>query len=123
MKICKISIWLFVHLLVANGICIANDVPITANSKNDSATISAYTFTKRVLKDKARQFIFEPMDKDGSGDVFEISGRKDKILVKGNNGVSMASGLNGYLKNCCHAQFIVIVEQLNLHRHFKNIGR
>lgn len=115
----KIPIWFFVSMVLAQGICNAGNLPfnVTPDNENDSATRNAYALTKRVLKDKAGQFIFERIDKDGSGDVFEISGRKDKILIKGNTGVSMASGLNWYLKNYCHTQFTVIDEQLNLPVH------
>jgi alpha-N-acetylglucosaminidase len=35
-------------------------------------------------------------------DVFELSGTNGKIILKGNNGVSIASALNHYLKNYVH---------------------
>jgi len=96
MKILKISICLFVFFMGFHGLCNANNFPDTfaSNSENDSVLNNVYALAKRVLKDKAVDFIFERIDKDASGDVFEISGRKDKILIKGNTGVSIASGLN-----------------------------
>ncbi len=112
MKIFKILMGVFIFLIVAHGICRAdNDL---LNGKNDSVTINAYGLAKRVLKDKADQFIFERIDKNNTEDLFEISGRNGKILIKGNNGISIASGLNWYLKKYCKVQFTVVDEQLNL---------
>ena len=112
MAICRISMGLFVSLIVVHEICRAgNDMP---NGKNDSLTINAYGLATRVLKHKADQFIFERIDKNNSADLFEISGCNGKILIKGNNGISMASGLNWYLKKYCKVQFSIIDEQLNL---------
>ena len=114
MNFCKISISIFFSLLVAQGIGNAANLPIRAKSKNDSITNTAYALAKRVLKEKAVHFIFSRIEKESSGDVFEISGSNGKILIKGNTGVSMASGLNWYLKNYCHAQFTTMDQQLTL---------
>lgn len=44
----------------------------------------------------------EIIDLVGEKDVFEISGRRDAILLKGNHAVSVASALYWYLKYSCH---------------------
>ena len=75
---------------------------------------SVYDLAGRVLKERAAGFIFERMDEQSSQDFFEISGRRGKIVIRGNSGVSLASGLNWYLKEYCNAQFTIIDEQLNL---------
>jgi len=114
MKIVKISIWFFISMLFAPGICGAENLPSKSIGEKDSEINSAYGLAKRVLKDKSDRFIFERIDKEKSEDLFEISGRDGKILIKGNTGIAMASGLNWYLKNYCHAQFTIIDQQLKL---------
>lgn len=55
------------------------------------------------FKDK---FIFEIRDQLNGNDVFEVSDSGDgKVLIKGNNGVSLASGFNYYLKNYCNVSY------------------
>lgn len=55
------------------------------------------------FKDK---FIFEIRDQLNGNDVFEVSDSRDgKVLIKGNNGVSLASGFNYYLKNYCNVSY------------------
>ncbi|EPB8153965.1 alpha-N-acetylglucosaminidase TIM-barrel domain-containing protein [Clostridium perfringens] len=57
----------------------------------------------REFKDK---FIFEIRDQLNGNDVFEVSDSGDgKVLIKGNNGVSLASGFNYYLKNYCNVSY------------------
>jgi hypothetical protein len=55
----------------------------------------------RVLGDKWKNsFVFEIKDATSNGkDAFEIESSSEKIIIRGRNGVSMASGLNFYLKN------------------------
>ena len=75
---------------------------------------NVYDLAKRVLENRADDFAFELIGQGGTEDFFEISERNGKILIRGNNGISMASGLNWYLKNYCNAQFTVIDKQINL---------
>jgi alpha-N-acetylglucosaminidase len=49
-----------------------------------------------------------------SGDVFELQTVGDRLLVRGNNGVSMASGLNWYLKHYLNCQISYHSSQLNI---------
>jgi len=44
------------------------------------------------------QFEVIPSDPGTSLDVFELDGSNGKVVVRGNNGVSLATGLNNYLK-------------------------
>ena len=56
----------------------------------------------RVIGDEYKDdFVFEVREKTSSDtDVFEVlDGEDGKILIRGNNGVSLASGFNYYLKN------------------------
>jgi alpha-N-acetylglucosaminidase len=56
----------------------------------------------RILKDKASLFIVEYIEQDSSEDVFELESSNGKIILRGNNGVSVASALNYYLKHFCN---------------------
>lgn len=69
---------------------------------------------ERVLKDKSDHFVFRLTDEKAKRDFFKISGNGDKILIEGNNGISLASGLNWYLKNYCNSQFTIIDEHIDL---------
>ena len=65
-------------------------------------TVSAYAATpidallERIDKGASRKFVTETVKSDH--DFFEIGSRNGKVLVRGNNYVSIASGINWYLK-------------------------
>jgi alpha-N-acetylglucosaminidase len=79
-----------------------------------SATIPVRGLIVRVLPKQVDQFTLEQIEKDPAGDVFEIESREGKIILRGNNGVSLASALNWYLKYHCHAHLSWCGDQLNL---------
>lgn len=58
---------------------------------------------QRIIPAQANQFVIEQTN-GADGDGFEISSSNGKILLKGNNGVSIASALYYYLNEYCHAQ-------------------
>jgi Alpha-N-acetylglucosaminidase (NAGLU) tim-barrel domain/Alpha-N-acetylglucosaminidase (NAGLU) C-terminal domain/Glycosyl hydrolases family 35/Alpha-N-acetylglucosaminidase (NAGLU) N-terminal domain len=72
-------------------------------------------FLQRIVKDKASRFEIEYIAPEGGKDVFEVDQRPNKvgdqgrtlmpghIVLRGSNGVSVASALNYYLKNYCHS--------------------
>jgi len=66
--------------------------------KDDAAT----ALLKRIVKDKADAFEIEYIAQENEKDVFELESKGDKIVLRGNNGVSVASALNYYLKNYCY---------------------
>lgn len=65
---------------------------------------TAEALIARVVPEAAQHFIVETMPPDHGNDVFEIENRGDKIVLRGNDAVSIASGLNWYLENCCHCE-------------------
>ena len=69
---------------------------------------------KRLLPAYTRQFVFEVIPRDGAGDVFEIESAGSRIVIRGNNGVAMAMGLNWFLKHHCHCHVSWYGDQLNL---------
>ena len=59
-------------------------------------------FIKRIVQDKAALFVAEYIPANNGKDVFELESKKGKIILRGSNGLSVASALNYYLKNYCH---------------------
>ena len=62
-------------------------------------------FIKRIVKSSADYFIVEEIKKENNKDVFELESKAGKIILRGNNGLSIASALNYYLKNYCHVLY------------------
>lgn len=69
---------------------------------------------KRVIPDHANKFLVEPLSDDEKGDTFEIESKGRKIILRGNNGVSIASALYYYLNEYTHCQITWNGENLNL---------
>jgi len=61
-------------------------------------------FVQRIVKDRAADFIIEAIPQQNGKDVFELESRKGKIVLRGNNGLSVASALNYYLQQYCNCQ-------------------
>jgi len=60
-------------------------------------------FLQRVVKDRAASFEIGYVSPVGGKDVFEVAqGAGGKIVLRGSNGVSVASALNYYLRHYCH---------------------
>lgn len=69
---------------------------------------------ERLLPGRAKQFALEIIPRDPAGDVFEIESREGRVVLRGNNGVALASALNWYLKYYCHCQVSWCGSQLRL---------
>jgi alpha-N-acetylglucosaminidase len=69
---------------------------------------------QRLLPLYTNRFALELIPADGGQDAFEIESRADQIVLGGNNGVSVASALNYYLKNYCHCDVSWNGDQLAL---------
>jgi alpha-N-acetylglucosaminidase len=59
---------------------------------------AARALIERVVPDHDEQFVVEELQTDGR-DAFEIESRDGRIVLRGNNGVSVASALNHYLRH------------------------
>lgn len=57
---------------------------------------------KRILKEQAAHFETAFIPQENGKDVFELESSHGKILLKGSNGLSIASALNYYLHNYAH---------------------
>ena len=68
----------------------------------------------RLLGDRAAAFVLETIPQDRGRDVFEIESVEGKIVVRGSDGVAIASGANWYLRHYCHCQESFCGDQLEL---------
>lgn len=68
----------------------------------------------RLIPKHSNQFVIEPLPKSDTLDVFEIESIDGKIVLRGNNGVSVASALHHYLKQFCHSDISWNGSQLHL---------
>jgi alpha-N-acetylglucosaminidase len=74
---------------------------------------SAAALAARVLgTTKATFFRFQQIASADGSDVFELESVGDQVVVRGNNAVTMATGLNWYLKHYAHCQISWYGEQL-----------
>ncbi|MBB6126015.1 alpha-N-acetylglucosaminidase [Mucilaginibacter lappiensis] len=62
---------------------------------------ASYAFIERVIPGKSSSFTIEAIPQQNGKDVFELDSRSGKIVLRGNNGLSIASALNYYLKKYC----------------------
>ena len=77
---------------------------------------AARALAGRLLPGRSGSFVFETIPADQGRDVFEIESQGKKIILRGNNGVAMASGLNWYLKYYCQCHYSLKARQLELPR-------
>jgi alpha-N-acetylglucosaminidase len=76
----------------------ARDIPAEPQA---GAARAARRLAVRLLGDRANRFQFEAIPAARGRDVFEIETRAGRTVIRGNNGVAMAMGLNWYLKHHC----------------------
>lgn len=59
---------------------------------------------KRVLPNHYNQIDIDFINADNGNDVFELENKNGKVVLRGNNPVSIGSALNWYMKYYCHVQ-------------------
>ncbi len=89
------------------------DAAPTATNQNAS-TDAVQGLVRRVLPGHADRFAFVQIPADNGRDVFEIKTVDGKVVIRGNNGVAMAAGLNWYLKHYGHSTISLHGRQVNL---------
>ncbi len=75
---------------------------------------AAEALLKRLLPTQMDHFSFEVIPPIEQQDVFQLETRGDQVIIRGNNGVSLATGLNWYLKHYCHCHVSWYGNQLQL---------
>lgn len=86
----------------------------TACTSKDPQIQAAYDLIERVTPGYGNQFELKLIEPENGKDVYEISSENGKVLLKGNNPVSLATAFNQYLKYTCNAHVSWFGDQLNL---------
>ncbi|PTR01170.1 alpha-N-acetylglucosaminidase [Mucilaginibacter yixingensis] len=94
--------------LLTFGLALATLMAQAQSVKEESAAL-----IKRLLPGYTHSFTVETIAAPGGSDRFEVESRNSKIILRGNNGVSVASALYYYLTNYAHCQ--VTWNGTNLH--------
>jgi alpha-N-acetylglucosaminidase len=108
---------LLVLTLLAAGLALAphRACAESAAANADEVTRAATAaLLGRVVPGHAHDFVTEIIPQDAGHDVFEIESMNGRIVLRGNNGVSLASALNWYLKYNCHGQISWCGDNLEL---------
>ena len=77
----------------------------------------------RVIPGRASGFVVEDLPAKEGTDVFEIESRNDKIVLRGKNGVSIASALYFYLSHFCHCQITWNGSNLNIPKQLPRVSQ
>jgi alpha-N-acetylglucosaminidase len=87
---------------------------VLGSNADDQSLAASKGLLSRMVPELVGRVDFRLIPKDGDMDLFELQTLDGRLIIGGNNGVSMASGLNWYLKYYCNAQVSLHTEQLNL---------
>lgn len=71
-------------------------------------------FIARVVPEKKDQFLIEEIPQENGKDVFEVESKGAQVVLRGNNGLSVAAALNHYLKYYCFCSITWNGTNLNL---------
>lgn len=82
---------------------------VTAASSSEQA---ARELVRRIAP--GAPFVIETIPADTGRDVFEIESQGDQLILRGNNGVAIASALNWYLKYYCQCHYSLKGKQMRL---------
>ena len=83
-------------------------------AESPSAVDAAEALLARAVPEMVGKVVFVDIPDENGKDVFELQTRDGKLIVSGNNGVSMASGLYWYLKHYCNSQITFRDRQVSL---------
>ncbi len=75
---------------------------------------ASYALIKRIIPEQSASFVVESISENNGKDVFEVESKGGKIVLRGNNGVSVASALYYYLTEFGHCQITWNGTNLNL---------
>lgn len=116
MKKIRISLLLALCLLFPLGVSGVENVPEfpAPLGYENSETIPAAELIERVTPGYGDQFVLEIIEAEDGQDVFEVDSRDGKVVLRGNNTVSLATAFNWYLKYTCNAHLSWFGDQLNL---------
>ncbi len=68
-----------------------------------AASTAEKSLIQRIIGERAQEFRIQKIPTDNGMDVYEVESVGGTIVLRGNNGVSVASALNAYLRDFCNA--------------------
>jgi alpha-N-acetylglucosaminidase len=86
-------------------------------------TNASLALINRVIPGRGAGFEVEYLRVNEKSDVFEIESRNNKIVLRGNNGVAIASALYFYLTHFCHCQITWNGTNLNIPKTLPGISK
>ena len=87
---------------------------VTHLQTNRSQVVAAHDLIKRITPRWSKSFVIELIPKENDKDVFELESAGGKIILRGNNGVSLASAFGHYLRNYCKVHYSLWGDQMSL---------
>ncbi len=98
----KSKFLLFIFILICMG------------CKRDPQLKAAYDLIGRITPGYENQFQLELIESEDGKDVYEIAPGEGRVVLRGNNTISLATAFNQYLKYTCGAQVSWFGDQLDL---------
>ena len=86
----------------------------SCRQERDPRIEAAYRLIERVTPGYGDQFQLELMEPVDGQDAYEIDSEGGKVVLRGNNTVSLATAFNQYLKYTCQAHVSWFGDQLDL---------
>lgn len=90
-----------------NGFLIFLFIGINSCNTNQSNSLvhqNIYQFIERILPGQSSRFTIENLDLEEGKEVFELSSKNGKIIIKGTNDLAITVGFNHYLNNYCYTR-------------------
>ena len=109
-----ILVWLLAASCATQNMSNNTTATVSLASDADASKKPVYGLIKRVVPKQAAQFVVEFIPQEEGKDVFEVESKDRKVILRGNNGVSVASALNYYLKNYTNSSITWNGSNLNI---------
>ncbi|MEM9235913.1 MAG: alpha-N-acetylglucosaminidase [Verrucomicrobiota bacterium] len=87
---------------------------ISSQAKTDTIGSSKALLERMLPKERLGDFALEALPADSDSDAFELESRDGKLIIRGNNGVAIASGLNWFLTKHCNSQVSMTYSTIDL---------
>jgi alpha-N-acetylglucosaminidase len=106
---------LAIPFLGAPALVRAAEPAAAANAQNaETPALTAQALIARILPARAGEFACEVIPQENGQEVLEIEAQAGKIVLRGSNGVALASAFNWYLKHVANCQVSRRGDQLAL---------
>jgi alpha-N-acetylglucosaminidase len=99
---------------IRSGITVALVIFCQCRGFSQLNSDASLAFIRRIVPERAQRFVVEELLTKEKADVFEIESRNNLIVLRGNNGVAIASALYYYLTHFCHCQITWNGTNLNI---------